>query len=320
MTWLGTDIDGPIVAARALHLGAAAVTAGGLIFREAVAEPALRCRREASASIGSQIRWLAWTGLPIVVVSGFIWAVLLTEQLSDEGFGEAVTSGALRDVMTLTQFGIVMQVRLGVAIVLAIGLAFDRSAWGRWLGLGAALGLTASVAWTGHAGSTPHALGYLHLAADALHSCAAAAWVGGLPPLALLLRACSPNQPIAAVPLELEAVRRFSMLGIASVATLILSGIINTWILVGSWRGLITNAYGWLLMMKLAVFAVMLMFAAVNRTVLTPGLALPPGSEAQGRTVHRLMRNTVVEFVLGLLVLAIVGMLGTLHPAAHLVN
>jgi len=33
-----------------------------------------------------------------------------------------------------------------------------------------------------------------------------------------------------------------------------------------------------------------------------------------------LTRNSVAEIVLGLLIFVIVGLLGTLHPAAHLVN
>jgi putative copper resistance protein D len=32
------------------------------------------------------------------------------------------------------------------------------------------------------------------------------------------------------------------------------------------------------------------------------------------------MRNSIIELVLGLVIFAIVGLLGTLHPAIHLVN
>jgi hypothetical protein len=67
-------------------------------------------------------------------------------------------------------------------------------------------------------------------------------------------------------------------------------------------------------MLKLIVFAVMAVLAAVNRFWLTPRLALPPGSEAQCYALFRLTRNTVTEIALGLLVFAVVGALGTLHP------
>jgi len=55
--------------------------------------------------------------------------------LSGESLGEAV-SRALRDVLNLTQFGLVSQVRLALAIVLAICLAFKRSHCGAALGWG----------------------------------------------------------------------------------------------------------------------------------------------------------------------------------------
>ena len=175
----------------------------------------------------------------------------------------------------------------------------------------------ASLAWTGHAASTAHALGYLHLGSDVLHLTAVSAWIGGLVPLALLLGSIRHHKGWA--PLELDAVRRFSTLGMASVAILIVSGVINAWILVGLFRGLVETGYGQLLMLKLAAFAVMLAFAALNRFALTPQLASPSDDERQN--AHRaLSRNTMIEIALGLSIFAMVGVLGTLHPAAHLVH
>jgi putative copper resistance protein D len=120
--------------------------------------------------------------------------------------------------------------------------------------------------------------------------------------------------------LQLDAVRRFSSLGVVSVATLVSSGIVNAWLLVGSFRGLVVTSYGRVLMLKLAVFLVMVSVAAINRFFLTPRLAISGGDDAQRKLVHGLRRNALVEFVLVLLVFAVVGLLGTLHPAAHLVK
>ncbi len=320
MTWFDAEIDGSIMAVRAIHFAATATTAGALVFHAVVADPALRCQHDARALIESQIRKLAWIGLIVAIASGIAWVVLLTMSLSGEGFVDAITSGALRDVLMLTQFGTVAQVRLALAIALGICLALDRFALARWLALGAALCLTASIAWTGHAASTPQELGYLHLAADALHLFGASAWIGGLLPLALLLHWGRRFHASAWAKLELGVVKRFSSLGIASVAALIVSGIFNAWILVGSFRALLLTPYGWLLMVKLALFAMMLGFAAVNRFWLTGELALAPGSEAHGAALASIARNTRIEIALGLVVFAIVGVLGTLHPAAHLVE
>jgi len=313
MTWFGAEIDGPMIVVRAIHFAATAVTAGALMFRAVVAEPALRCQRDASAILEQQIRKVAWISLAIAVVSGLAWVLLLTMSLSAEGPGEAVMSGALRDVLNLTQFGLISQIRLALAIALAICLAFDRLGPARWLALGLALGLIIAIAWTGHAGSTPYRLGDLHLAADALHLIAAAAWIGGLPSLVLLLAAVRGNKALAGASVAQAAAQSFSTLGVVSVGTLLLSGIVNTWILVGSFRGLLFDGYGIVLMLKLAVFAAMLGFAAVNRFWLTPQLAGSPDAAA----LRQLIRNSVIEIVLGFVIFAIVGVLGTLHPASH---
>lgn len=317
MSWFGAEIDGPMIVTRTVHFAASAAMAGALIFRGVVAEPALRAAPPACVLVHTQVRALAWIGLAVTMVSGLTWVLLLTMSLSGESLGEAVISGALRDVLNLTQFGLVSQIRLALAIVLAICLAFERSALWRRLALIAAVSLVASIAWTGHAASTPDKLGYLHLASDALHLTAASAWVGGLLPLSLLLGAARRRKDWASF--ELDAVQRFSNLGIASVATLILSGFVNAWILVGSFRGLVVTGYGQLLMLKLAAFAAMLALAAFNRFALTPRLAL--ASDDARQDAHRaLSRNTLIEIALGLSIFAMVGVLGTLHPAAHLVK
>ena len=304
MSWFGAEIEGPMIVTRTVHFAASATIAGALMFRAFVAGRA--------APIDRQIRDIARIGFAIAVVSGLVWLWLQAVSMSGLGFGETITSGALFTVIDETQFGLVSEIRLMIAIALAVCLAFDRIALLRRLALVAAVCLVASIAWTGHAGSTPFKLGYLHLASDALHLTAASVWVGGLVPLALLLAAWRRQDGTS---MGLDAVRRFSTLGIASVAALILSGGINAWILVGSFRGLIVTDYGQLLMLKLAVFAAMLAFAAFNRLSLTPRLASLSKDALRG-----LSRNTWMEIALGFSIFVLVGVLGTLHPAAHLVN
>jgi len=185
------------------------------------------------------------------------------------------------------------------------------------LGLGSALGLTATIAWTGHAGATLGEMGNLHLTADVLHLIAAAAWLGGLVSLALLLAAARRHQAVAWASLAGDAAQRFSTLGIIIVGVLLVTGIINAWILVGSVHAVLVTEYGQLLMLKIVVFAIMLVFAAVNRFWLTPQLVLAPESGPQLNSLRQLTRNSTIEIVLGLTIYGIVGVLGTLHPAIH---
>jgi putative copper resistance protein D len=233
-------------------------------------------------------------------------------------FGEAMTSNVLSTVLNETQFGLVSEIRLVLAVILTACLACDRFAAARWLALGSALGFIATVAWTGHAGSTLGKLGNLHLTADALHLIAAAGWIGGLVSLALLLAAARRNQGFAWTSLAGNLAQRFSTLGIVSVGTLLVTGIVHAWILVGSIHALIVTGYGQLLLLKLVAFAIMLVFAAINRLWLTPQLASSPENQPQLEALRQLARNSIIEIALGLTIFAIVGALGTLHPAIHL--
>jgi putative copper resistance protein D len=307
---------GPLIAIRAIHFGATVMTAGSVIFWTAVARPVLRAGAVAALARAQTLR-LATIGLAFTIVSGAIWLLLEAVSMSGLSWGEAMTAGVVWTVLRQTQFGWIAEIRAALAVALAAGLACQRFAWSDSIVLIAALGLTAAIAWTGHAGSTAGELGILHGAADALHLLAAAAWIGGLLPLALLLAAAGRRAPATVVPVY-RVVRRFSALGVISVATLVASGVINTWILVGSVHALLVTEYGQLLMLKLAIFALMLVFAALNRFWLTPQLGRAPPDLVQQGTLHRLTRNSTVEIGLGSAILAIVGMLGTLHPAIHL--
>ncbi len=318
MNWAWTEGDGLLIVIRATHFAVTAVTAGALIFRAVVAEPAARHAGQAGATLTSPARKVASIGLAISMLTGVIWVQLLTMRMSGLSFGDALSPEALGTVIGETQFGQVSALRAVLCPVVAICLAFDRIALLRWAALAAALGFAAGLAWTGHAGSTAGPLGDLHLAADILHLGAASAWMGGLVLLAQMLITGRRRQAPAWRAIELDAVRRFSTLGIVSVAALTLSGLVSAWILVGSFRALVVTDYGRLLSIKLALFAGMLALAAVNRLWLTPQLALAARTELERGPLQRLTRNTLIEIALGLAVFATVGALGLQHPAIHL--
>jgi copper resistance protein D len=313
MEWVAAEGNGPLIAVRAIHFAATAIIAGTLVFRTLVAKPALLSDQPVADGLRTQSLRVAWTALAVTLLSGVGWLLLQAVSMSDLPPGEAMTSQVLSTVLNETQFGVVTEIRSVLAVILATALAFDRFALADRLALAAALGLTASIAWTGHAGSTLGELGNLHLAADALHLVAAASWIGGLVPLSLLLATVRRH---GGASLARDAAQRFSTLGIGSVATLAITGIVNSWILVGSFRALLVTEYGQVLMLKLVVFAAMLVFAAVNRFALTPRLMVSSGNDREA--IRKLMRNSVVEIALGLAIFAIVGVLGTLHPAIHL--
>jgi putative copper resistance protein D len=318
MDWFDVGDDGPLIAVRAVHFAATAVTTGTVVFRAMVAKRVLGAEQAAAERFRVKALGVAWIALGITVASGAIWLLLQAAAMSGLPVSEAMTAGVLSTVVNQTQFGFVSEIRLGLAIVLAAGLTYDRLALTDRLAPAAAVGLSAALAWSGHGGSTPGPLGNLHLAADVLHLIAAASWIGGLVPLVLLLTLAGQNPSLGWASIARDSSERFSVLGIVSVATLFATGIVNAWILVGSFNALFATQYGRLLMLKIFLFAIMLAFAAVNRLALTPRLDGSPESGARIDALRRLTRNSVVEIALGLTIFAMVGMLGTLHPAIHL--
>ena len=139
---------------------------------------------------------------------------------------------------------------------------------------------------------------------DALHLYAAAAWLGGLPCLAIYLT----TTPPAAATLIL---RRFSRLSLSCVSILVVSGIANAWLLVGSFSALFSTRYGALLLFKLALFAILLAFGARNRLLVKTNSR---STDARPDLLAQVRRNLRWEIGLGLGVVAVVGWLGATPP------
>src|SRR5258708_10818671 len=319
MNGLGNSLDDGLTVSRAIHFAATAMGAGVLLFRIVVAAPALRLAPPAAHIVGTQTLRVAWIGLVISGASGVAWVLLQAPAMSGLSLGEAMTADVIGTVLTETQFGLVSEIRFALAMIVAACLAYDGDPTARGLGLASSLCLVAAIAATGHAGATAGVAGLVHLAADATHLVASAAWIGGVVSLTLLITVTRRTKPQAWASLIRDATGRFSNLGILSVSALLATGIVNGLFLVGSLHALAVTKYGQLLMLKIALFAVMLIFAAANRFWLTPRLADMPDSTRGLDAVRKLTCNCLVEIALGLAIFAIVGALGTMHPAIHLV-
>jgi putative copper resistance protein D len=117
------------------------------------------------------------------------------------------------------------------------------------------------------------------------------------------------------VPLDVAmlAARRFSTLGLASVAILAATAMLQGWVLSGGLLGLVGTAYGAVLLVKATLFAVLIAIAAFNRLRLTPALAAPNGEQSR----DALIRSIAAETIIGLCVVLAAGMLSSLEPGMH---
>ena len=279
-------MDDLLVAARAVHFATTSLVAGVVLFRWLVAD---------TAGLRRRLAIIVLVSLTLSLLSGIAWLLAVAATI-----GRAALANTVSLLLTETQFGHAWLVRLLLAGLLLAGV-MRRS---RILLALSAVGLMGALAWSGHAAGTPGIRGDFHRLADFLHLLAAAAWLGGLLPLFLLLRLGNPDDDL------ISATKRFSTVGLVSVGTLLITGSINAWMLVPGPSALIETKYGILLFIKIALFAAMVAVAAVNRLRLTPGLP----SDAATRA---LSRNVLIELMLGLAVLTIVGLLGTLPPGGH---
>jgi putative copper resistance protein D len=312
----------PLTWIRAVHFAATLALAGAVIFGAAIAGPALRVPPGEGARFRVHLLRVAWSGLAIAVVSGAAWLVLLAAQMSERAPTHVFSDGIVWTVLLHTTFGHDCLTRLVLAVLLASVLCWlspehaGRSRWAVAALLAAAF--AAALVHSGHAAATAGWLGTVHRAADGLHLIAASAWVGGLLPLALLLASTRRGEISLAV--ARDATLRFSMLGVISVGVLLVTGVMNAWVLVGGMPALVGTDYGRLLLVKVALFLGMVAIAAVNRLRLTPRLVHAAGATTapvKGDGVRALARNSVIEATLGLAILVVVGALGTAPPGSH---
>ncbi len=155
-----------------------------------------------------------------------------------------------------------------------------------------------------------------HLIADIVHLLAAGAWIGALAALGALL--CRPASAMSGDHLRLthRALEGFSLIGTVIVALIVVSGLVNSWILVGPAHLLSmgTMLYGQLLVAKLALFGIMLGLAAANRFRLTPAFSLAIKGGGTLPTIGQLRLSVICETIAALAILGLVAWLGTLEP------
>jgi copper resistance protein D len=173
------------------------------------------------------------------------------------------------------------------------------------------LGLLASLAWVGHATMGEGAALVGHELNQTGHLLAAGLWLGGLVPLAWIIRQTRRQPGNFAISLACDALRNFSYMGYVAVALIALTGAINTSLLVGSLDAMFDTPYGRLLAIKILLFLAMVVVALINRLRLAPRISDDSG------TIRALGRTVALEQSLGLAVLAIVSVLGTWPPALN---
>lgn len=241
---------------------------------------------------------------------------------------------ALGTVLFKTHFGELWLWRAAALLALWIIWALQRRHLSaRGLSAGAFLALAAiifTLSGSGHLGDD----GLLSLAnlANTLHIIGAFLWGGGIiAMMVIILPALLRDRTAARELIALTSLRLSTLAGIA-LAMVLVPGIYNAWLLVGSWRGLWENLYGQLLLAKIVLAGAMAGLGALNRYVYVPaiqrhaGLPEPRILLPLPRFMHthddagsprHFLKSLRVEAALLIGVLAFAAALSQQTPAAH---
>lgn len=239
------------------------------------------------------LKHLAWAGFGLALLAGAAWFLLQTAYFaSAQNIADVITAAPL--VAFHTRFGGLLLGRLALLLLAVLLLHGKQQRVAALLGFG---GVVAE-AWLGHGGAMIGGEGDVLLGTAILHLAAAALWLGTLPALLLAIARLPNPGPLA---------RRYSPLGMACVAVLLLTALVQYILLIGRPAALFNSGYGALALVKMLLLALLIGLAARNRQRLVPAL---PSS----RPV--LLWSIGAEMLLGLLVLVAAGILLQLAPPA----
>jgi putative copper resistance protein D len=239
----------------------------------------------------------------VALITAIAWLALESAAMADD-WSAAINPETIAGVLTDTAFGHMWAAHLVLAAALVAVVAFTRARWAATSIVSAAL--LASLGLVGHAAMQMGAEGVLHRANHALHLMAAGAWIGGLVPFAMCLRAYQRDD------LRKDAVRAmagFSFWGQLIVAAIVLTGVVN--IALTSHHPPLppTTPYRALLVAKLVIVAIMIALALFNRFVLAPRL------KTSANALATLRATSLAEIVLGCVVIALVSVFALFDPA-----
>jgi putative copper export protein/peroxiredoxin/mono/diheme cytochrome c family protein len=297
-----------------VHLAQCVLLTGAFFLLLLAGRPATDFMRRWEQRVLYWARWLV-----IVALAQGIAVLAAQAGLFEDRPEAALEPQAIWHAMLDTRPGFLWMVRHGLLILLAafLFLGGDVSARQNWIAARGEAFLLAALALI-LLGSSSHLAASSEnpwpQAIDMAHLLGAGIWVGGLPPLALLLYSASQNAP-APDPYAVRTMQRFSCVALITVLILVGSGVASAWLLVGSVAGLVGTTHGLLLLAKIAVLVLALLLAAASRVML-PALSSPTAAKSCA-TARRMAVFIALEAALVLVVLGLATAMMVTTPALH---
>lgn len=259
------------------------------------------------------VRRLIWTGWAAAVFGALGELLLQGPYAAGSGVGSAFRP-SLVDATLHVDTGQLLSVRialiglLGGVLTLLFSRPEDRARRLAWAPEAAAVlgaGIVVTFAASGHSRTADPR--WFAVLVDALHLTSMIIWLGGLAVLAaagLSGRRAGASDPDDTAELAELSVGLpiFSRVALTCVATLAVTGTIQAWREIGALDAITSTRYGQLVLIKVLLFGGLVGLGYLARRV----LARPAGGWS---TLYRLRRTLLVELAVGVLVLAVTGVL-----------
>jgi copper transport protein len=293
VVWRVTSADGhPVNGAFPFEIGTVSIGTGGDLVASVVA--AAQEKSPLGIPIGAA-RFVAFLGVMLIIGTVSVtWGtrflgsprahrvmlagLLLTLLGTIAHFalqGAWVTGGGWSDVLSWSSWGDVASSRLGAALLVRLVLALVWAAWVRgprrsdWDSVTSTIAVVLSVltvltfSISGHAAAGTSA--WLWAPVDAVHMLAAGAWAGGLLVLAAVMRGMGDDAS--------PVVSRFSRTAGRAMPVVVATGLAQGLHLMGGTDGITGTDYGRYWLGKIAVVAVITVFAVRARRMVRAGMA-----------------------------------------------
>ncbi|MDF0677204.1 MAG: CopD family protein [Nitrospira sp.] len=297
---------------RCLQLASAMLLIGGCVFLAIAEQKGSASGHTWPTRLKQTFPWLA-----VTLLLG-LFGLLATTTAQATGVPENVWNPqAWLDFLQRTRVGLIWILRAASAFVVLVIVLYVRiSSPARWRYVVCASAATLPLAigsLASHSAAEEQAI--LATVSYALHLIAASVWFGGLPGV-ILVASTTTTESTAQRSRAGELLSRFSALALPTMVVIVVSGVIVANRMIDTnYAGLVATTYGWLLILKLTLLAIILLIASRAKAVWVPSLKEIPVTAAAG---SRKLRTWVrIEFVLAVFLVIVATLLANAVPAKH---
>lgn len=257
--------------------------------------------------------WLAF-----LLLIGLLGLLATTTAQATGVASNAVSPQAWFEFLQKTRVGLIWALRAAAALaVLAIVIYVRLAPPARWRYIlcASAAALTISLgALASHSAAEEQPL--FGTLSYALHLVAAGAWFGGLPGVVLVASSATRIGATEERAHSSTVLRRFSTLALPTMIAIVISGVLVANRMIDTnYAGLVATTYGWLLIIKLTLLALILSIASKAKSVWVPSLAQP--GEAAAIAGQKLRTWVGIELSLAVVLVIVATLLANAIPAKH---